>query len=528
MTSPVSQPAWRDLQNLAQRLAGQPLQQLFAADVERAARFSCADVGLYLDYSRQHVTAEVMAALQQLAMQQSLTARRTALFTGAVVNDSEQQPAWHTALRAPRTVIAEGLTTAVVHNVLAAMRTCVQEVRSGQWQGFTGKTISDVVHIGIGGSELGPRLVYRALAQPGHGPRVHFVANVDPATLDDTLARLDPETTLFVVVSKSFTTAETLANARVARRWLHQAGAGEHALARHFIAVSANRAAVAEFGIRRMFEFGDWVGGRFSLWSAVGLSIALALGMEAFEQLLAGAHAADQHFLHAPAERNLPIILALIGIWNRNFLGLAGHVVVPYAERLAHFTAWLQQLEMESNGKGVARHGAPLQTATVPMVWGSVGTNAQHAYFQALHQAGTMADIDFILPLAQPDALAGERERQRVANCLAQAEALLWGRQQKPGQEVEPARHFAGGRPSTTLLLQRLDAWHLGSLLAVYEHKVFVQGVIWDINSFDQWGVELGKELAGELLQELTAPGSSSHDAATEALLEQVRRGGIN
>src|SRR5699024_7122259 len=230
MTSPVSQPAWRDLQNLAQRLAGQPLQQLFAADVERAARFSCADVGLYLDYSRQHVTAEVMAALQQLAMQQSLTARRTAPFTGAVGNDSEQQPAWHTALRAPRTVIAEGLTTAVVHNVLAAMRTCVQEVRSGQWQGFTGKTISDVVHIGIGGSELGPRLVYRALAQPGHGPRVHFVANVDPATLDDTLARLDPETTLFVVVSKSFTTAETLANARVARRWLHQAGAGEHAL----------------------------------------------------------------------------------------------------------------------------------------------------------------------------------------------------------------------------------------------------------------------------------------------------------
>lgn len=530
MTTPTTQPAWTTLEALAQQLGDASLQALFAADDTRVQQLSAEASGLYLDYAKQRLTPEVMTALRELAAQQGLEARREALFNGRVVNDSEQRAAWHTALRAPRCTIADGASCDEVHAVLDGMREFAQAVRAGDWQGYDGRAIRDVVNIGIGGSGLGPRLVCDALAEPDNGPRVHFVANVDPDELADTLTALDPATTLFVVTSKSFGTAETLANARAARQWLYAAGASHADVARHFIAVSTHREAVDAFGIERMFEFWDWVGGRFSLWSAAGLSIALALGMDGFEQLLAGAHAMDRHFATAAPEHNLPLNLALVGIWNRNFLGLDGHVVVPYAQRLERFAEWLQQTEMESNGKSVSRHGEALATATVPMVWGTVGTNAQHAYFQGLHQGDVMADVDFILPLTTASGIDDERERQRVANCLGQAQALMTGRARQTAQAgdsqaeiLAAARNFDGNRPSSMLLLERLDAWHLGALLAVYEHKVFVQGVIWDINSFDQWGVELGKELASELGRELEGPATSNHDASTQALLARVR-----
>ncbi len=540
MSDPATLPAWHDLTALAQRLAGERVDAWFARDGERAQRFSLQAAGVRLDYSKQRIDAEVMSALGALAEQQGFVARRAALFGGEPVNSSENRAAWHTALRAPRHPPSDIPGTPEVHAVLDAMRDFVADVRDGGWVGYKGQPITDIVNIGIGGSDLGPRLVCEALADPNTLPRAHFVANVDPADLDDTLARLDPATKLFVVTSKSFTTAETLDNARAARRWLFDAGAREADVARHFVAVSTNEAAVKAFGIERIFGFWSWVGGRFSLWSAVGLPIALTLGMAAFDELLAGAHAMDRHFRQAPPADNMPVILALVGIWNRNFLGLPSHVVVPYAQRLAASPGWLQQLEMESNGKSVTRGSEDVTVDTVPAVWGGVGTNAQHAFFQMLHQGPPAADVDFILPLRGERSADDARECQRVANCLAQAEALMRGRDpealdarlRQEGYDADQravlaaARRFDGNRPSSTLVLDALDARHLGALLAAYEHKVFVQGVIWGINSFDQWGVELGKTMGGQLERELADPAASreAHDGSTEALLAQVRR----
>ncbi len=540
MSDPATLPAWHELTALAQRLAGERVDTWFEQEAARAQRFSLSAAGLWLDYSKQRINAEVMSALVDLAEQQGLAARRGALFDGEPVNSSEDRAAWHTALRAPRHPPADTPGTPEVHAVLDAMRDFVADVRGGAWLGYTGRAITDVVNIGIGGSDLGPRLVCEVLADRNTLPRAHFVANVDPADLDDTLAGLDPATTLFIVASKSFTTAETLANARAARRWLFDAGASEADVGRHFVAVSTNDEAVKAFGIERIFGFWDWVGGRVSLWSAVGLPIALTLGMAVFDELLAGAHAMDRHFRQAPPAQNLPVILALVGIWNRNFVGLPSHVVVPYAQRMAAFPGWLQQLEMESNGKSVTRAGEDVTVDTVPAIWGGVGTNAQHAFFQMLHQGAPAADVDFILPLRGESTADDERERQRVTNCLAQAEALMRGRdpealdahlrQEGYGAEQRPAlamaRRFDGNRPSSTLVFDALDARHLGALLAAYEHKVFVQGVVWGINSFDQWGVELGKTMAGQLERELSDPAASrkGHDGSTEALLAQLRR----
>lgn len=440
------------------------------------------------------------------------------MFAGEVINPSENHAAWHVALRAPRDAGYPG----EVHDVLAAMARFVDALRSGQWRGYTDKAITDVVNIGIGGSDLGLRMVCRALAEPGNMPRTHFVANVDPMELDDVLVGLQAETTLFVIASKSFTTADTLANARAARAWLLAAGASKNDMGKHFAAVSTNRKAVAAFGIdtANMFRLWDWVGGRFSLWSAVGLPIALALGMAVFEQLLAGAHAMDEHFRNAPLDQNLPVLLALVGIWNRNFLHMPSQVIAPYAQRLEYFPAWLQQLEMESNGKAVTTSGKPVSTATVPTLWGSVGTNAQHAYFQMLHQGTDIVPVDFILATGG----SGDRRDQLAANCLAQAEALMVGKQaDAQDSTLSKQRAFAGNRPSNMLLLPSLDAKHLGALLAAYEHKVYVQGVIWGINSFDQWGVELGKVLAQRLLPELSGGESGVHDASTQALIRKVR-----
>ncbi|GAB3679244.1 glucose-6-phosphate isomerase [Salinisphaera aquimarina] len=529
-------PAWRELGVLGAEIGRARVDSMFAHDPQRAERFTLSAAGITLDYSKQRVDPAVMAALGRLAEQQRFHDARRSLFAGEAINNSEGRAAWHIALRRPNDApLHDG-----VHEVRAAMAEFVDDVRRGRWLGYTGAPISDVVNIGIGGSDLGPRLVCDSLAQLRQRIHCHFVANVDPADLDDILIRMDPERTLFIVTSKSFGTAETLANAEVARQWLLDNGATEADISKHFVAVSTNKDAVREFGIERMFGFWDWVGGRFSLWSAVGISIALGLGMDVFEEMLAGAHAMDNHFETAPLEQNLPATLALVGIWNNNFLGLPTHVVVPYAQRLAALPAFLQQLEMESNGKSVTRDGAPTQVETVPTVWGSVGTNAQHAFFQMLHQGVLAADVDFVLPLSAAGSADDERERQRVANCLAQAEALMRGRDTKAlvaeltaeglsGTALEKrlaARRFDGNRPSSMLLMDRLDARTLGALLAAYEHKVFVQGVVWNINSFDQWGVELGKTMAGQLLGELEERvGAVDHDGSTDALLARIRQG---
>ncbi|MDA3921406.1 MAG: glucose-6-phosphate isomerase [Salinisphaera sp.] len=535
MSDPTQNAAWQALETLAEGAADRRIDGLFFAEPERASRYSLEAAGITLDYSKQLIDDETRRALLELAAAQKVVEKRADMLAGRVINSSEQRPAWHVALRRPD----DAPLYEEVHEVRHAMAEFARAVRNGEWRGFADDAITDVVNIGIGGSDLGPRMICQALARRD-GPQPHFVANVDPADLDDTLARLNPATTLVIVTSKSFGTAETLANARVARQWLIDAGAGEHDIARHFVAVSTNREAVTEFGIERMFEFWDWVGGRYSLWSAVGLSIALALGDDAFEQLLAGAYAMDQHFETAALGENLPVMLALAGIWNNNFLGLTSHCVVPYAQRLAALPSFLQQLEMESNGKSVRREGAPVTVDTVPTIWGSVGTNAQHAYFQMLHQGDLAVDMDFILPLSDAAAAGDPREIERVANCIAQAEALMTGRD-RSALESElkeqglssdalehrlAARSFEGNRPSNMLVLNTLDAHSLGALIAAYEHKVFVQGVIWDINSFDQWGVELGKTMAGQLVGELSGEGKAgAHDGSTQALLTRVRRG---
>lgn len=529
-SAPVSLPEWRRLTGHRDALAGTQPRELFAADPGRGQTLAVEAAGLYLDYAKQRLTAETVELLAALAGACGLPAAVEALFAGEPVNRSEHRAAWHTALRAGDTAPEP------VRRVLAEMAAFVDAVRGGEWRGFDDSPITDVVNLGIGGSDLGTRLVCTALAPPDTRPRPHFAANADPADLDDLLAGLAPETTLFVVTSKSFTTAETLANARAARAWLAAAGAGGEALTRHFVAVTANPAAAESFGAARRFQFWDWVGGRYSLWSAAGLPIALALGMDAFGELLAGARAMDGHFRQAPAARNLPVLLGLIGVWNRNFLGLSGQVTVPYAQRLALLPAWQQQLEMESNGKSVTPDGEAVSAATVPQTWGGVGTNAQHAFFQMLHQGVDPPPVDFILPL--PADSADERERRRVANCLAQSEALMRGTDDDElrralaadglsGSALEAAvaqRRCPGNRPSNTLLLPRLDACSLGALLAAYEHKTYVQGVIWGIDSFDQWGVELGKTLAARIEAELAEPAAlGEHDSSTAALLKRVK-----
>ncbi|RJS93785.1 glucose-6-phosphate isomerase [Salinisphaera sp. Q1T1-3] len=534
MIDPTQTQSWQALTELAADRGDQRTVALFDRDPERATRYRLEAAGITLDYSKQRIDDDIRTQLAGLVAECGVEQARDAMFAGDHVNTSEDRAAWHVALRAPEAAPMYD----EVHEIRHAMADFAQEVRAGQWRGFAGDAITDVVNIGIGGSDLGPRLICESL-YTGDGPRPHFVANVDPHDLDDTLARLDPKTTLVIVTSKSFGTAETLANARVARQWLIDGGAGEGDVAKHFVAVSSNREKVSAFGIERMFGFWDWVGGRYSLWSAVGLSIELALGPDVFEALLGGAHAMDTHFREAPVEDNLPIWLALAGIWNNNFLDLTSHCVVPYAQRMANLASFLQQLEMESNGKSVTRDGQPTTVATVPTIWGSVGTNAQHAYFQMLHQGDLTVDLDFVLPLSDADQAGDEREVERVANCLAQAEALMCGRDsQALAEELKAeglsgdalshrlaARQFAGNRPSNMLVMDRLDAHHLGALIAAYEHKVFVQGIIWNVNSFDQWGVELGKTMAGKLVEDLNTAGTpSAHDASTAALLSRVRQ----
>jgi len=521
------------------------LRDLFAQQPDRFERMHVRAAGLLLDYSKNRLNADTLSLLMSLARERGVETLREAMFSGEKINFTEQRAVLHTALRAladDRTAQVDGQPVAQeVHAVLQHIRAFSERVRSGQWRGYTGREITDIVNIGIGGSFLGPQMVCTALRDYRHARlTAHFVSNVDGHDLDEVLARIDPETTLFIVASKTFTTQETMLNAKSARAWFLQHGKSED-LAKHFVAVSTNAKEVSAFGIDtdNMFPFWDWVGGRYSVWSAIGLPIALLIGYDNFAQFLAGAHAMDRHFREAPLESNMPVIQALVGIWNRNFLDSASLTIAPYHQWLRFFPAYLQQLDMESNGKRITRDGTPVSVQTCPAIWGDVGTNGQHAYFQLLHQGTDITPIDFIAVL-KPSHTIAEHQEALLANCFAQSEAFMRGKdadevradlqaQGVPEAELAaliPHKTFDGNRPSNTLLLPELSPHALGAMIALYEHKTFVQGAIWGINSFDQWGVELGKVLAKTILAELksgTAPDAARHDASTSALIALAR-----
>jgi glucose-6-phosphate isomerase len=491
--------AWQALLRHRDALAGQRISGFWQADPRRGERLTFHCAGIAVDFSKQRIVPETLPLLVQLARERGVAEGIERLFAGERINTSENRPVLHTALRGDEHVVIEGHELrGDIQRVRERMRTFAQAVREGLWKGATHKTIRHVLALGIGGSALGPKLALEALRAEADGPEVRFIANIDPAEFDDAVAGFDPEATLVVVASKTFTTQETMVNAAAAREWL-RAAVGEHAVARHFVAATANEDEAARWGLPQcnVFPFGEWVGGRFSLWSSVGLPLAIGIGMPRFEQLLAGAHAVDIAFRSSPLESNVPALLGLIGVWNRNALDVPTHAVLGYASRLENLPAYLQQLEMESNGKRVDRDGEVLDFSTCPVVWGGPETNGQHAFHQWLHQGTDVASCDFIV-VAHSMGTHHEHHRILLANALAQSEALMDG-----VATPESWRACPGDRMSTTFVLPALDAFHLGALLAIYEHKVFVQGRIWGINSFDQWGVELGKKIAGQILPAL-------------------------
>jgi glucose-6-phosphate isomerase len=508
-------PAWKALEAHQAEIAQVQMRELFARDPARAQKFSLEAGALLLDYSKHRVTGTTLALLADLARQANVEGWRARMFAGEHVNASEDRAVLHLALRSALQVFPAGRDVMpLVRKARQSMRAFSDAVRSGRLLGHTGKTMRTVINIGIGGSDLGPRMLAQALWRHADAPQsVHFVANADPDDLARVLSQAEPETTLFIIASKTFTTVETLGNANLARAWLVKALGSETAVNQHFAAVTTNIAAAASFGIapERCFPLWDWVGGRYSVWSSVGLPVAIAIGMDRFEQLLAGARAMDEHFLAAPLETNMPVLLALLGIWYANFFGAESHAVLPYAEALRELPAYLQQLEMESNGKGVDRDGQAVDYATVPVVWGAPGTNSQHAFHQMLHQGTHLVPCDFLVPVATTGAAA--------QNALAQAAALMAGK-----DAAQPQRRFDGNRPSSTIMFRAIDPYSMGQLLALYEHKVFVQGIIWNINSFDQWGVELGKEIARTLAAQPAGGGAiPGVDASTNALLARLR-----
>ncbi len=544
MTTPTVLPAWQSLAEHRREIEGQHLRDWFNRDPDRFQRFSLVLGDILFDFSKNRITDKTLGLLVQLAEQCGLAARIEAMFNGDKINLTEERAVLHVALRnrSGRPVQVEGRNVMPdIRRVLDKMRRFTDQVRSGQWRGFSGKPITDVVNLGIGGSDLGPRMVTYALT-PYHKKdlRVHFVANVDESDLLEVLKGLKQETTLFLVASKTFTTQETMTNAHSARDWLLTgAGGNLDAIARHFIAISTNRNAVQAFGIdpENMFEFWDWVGGRYSLWSAVGLSIALAVGMDCFEELLQGAFEADEHFRTTPFSRNIPVIMGLLGVWYVNFFAAESHAILPYDQYLRYFPDHLQQLDMESNGKRVNLLGKTVNYATGPIVWGQVGTNGQHSFFQLLHQGTHLVPCDFLVAAESHHEL-GEHHAILLANCLAQAEALMKGKTEDEARAelaalglpedklklLAAAKTFPGNRPSNMFLFKKLTPKTLGSLIALYEHKIFVQGAIWNINSFDQMGVELGKQLAKAILPELEGGRIGEHDASTRALIETCLR----
>lgn len=535
---------WSALESHYQDTRHQAMIDLFGADPNRHERFSLSVDSIHLDYSKNRITPRTMELLMDLVRRSDIEKKRQQMFEGERINFTEHRAVLHTALRrlSGYEMIVDGENVASeVADVLEQMKAFCGKVISGEWVGYTGKRITDVVNIGIGGSDLGPYMVTEALKPFAHGKlRVHFVSNVDGSHLAETLKGLNPVATLFIIASKTFTTQETLANAMSARTWfLAKAGSLAH-VARHFVAVSTNREKVEEFGIdpANMFRFWDWVGGRYSLWSAIGLSIALYLGFERFSELLAGARAMDEHFRNAPLEVNMPVILAMLGIWYNNFFRSHSQAIIPYDQYLHRFPAYLQQLDMESNGKRVDRAGHETGYATGPVIWGEPGTNAQHAFFQLLHQGTEIIPVDFIVSLKSQNQM-GDHHDMLLANCFAQSEALMRGKSEAEARaELEaagwsgldlkmlvPHKIFPGNRPTNTIVLDELDPFNLGSLIALYEHKVFVQGVVWNINSFDQWGVELGKQLAKAILPEFESEAPvEGHDASTNALINRYRQ----
>ncbi|MHB8891506.1 MAG: glucose-6-phosphate isomerase [Candidatus Limnocylindrales bacterium] len=538
-TRPIDQaPEWQALVAHHDALRDRHLRDLFAEDPARATRLTAEGAGLYLDYSKHRVTDETLELLLALARAAHVEERRDAMFAGERINVTEDRAVLHTALRAPLGTVVEVDGRDVVpgvHAVLDRMAAFALRVRGGEWTGFSGKRIRNVINIGIGGSDLGPAMATEALRHySDRSMRFRFVSNVDGADIREATIDLDPAETLFIVASKTFTTLETLTNARTARDWL-LAGLGGDAAAvsKHFVAVSTNAAKVAEFGIdtANMFGFWDWVGGRYSMDSAIGLSLMVAIGPEDFRELLAGFHAMDRHFREAPIGQNLPVILGLLGTWYGNFFGFETHAVLPYSQELNRFPAYLQQLDMESNGKSVRTDGTRVTCDTGAIEWGTAGTNGQHAYYQLLHQGTRIVPADLI-GFANPTTEIGDHHDLLMANLFAQAEAMAFGKTRAdviadgvPAHQVE-ARVFEGNRPTSVILADRLTPRTLGALVALYEHKVFVQGAIWGIDSFDQWGVELGKILATRIAGELTASAtdvSNTHDASTATLIARYR-----
>lgn len=541
MSDPSGSTIWRRLEAHRQTMAARRICDLFAEDPKRFQRFSARDGALLLDYSKHRVTSETMSLLFDLAREREVGGWIARMFAGEAINVTENRAALHVALRhraatpmpvAGRDVMPE------VRAALARMRIFSDAVRSGNWRGASGQSISDVVSIGIGGSHLGPRMATQALSPFGDGPNVHFTSNVDGGPIDALLARLDPGRTLFVVCSKTFTTQETMLNAGTARQWFVEKLGSEAAIGRHIVAVTANTQAARAFGVEpeNVFAFWDWVGGRTSLWSAIGLSVALFVGMDRFEAMLDGAHAMDQHFATAPLERNLPVIMALLGVWEIDFWEFAAHAILPYDDRLRGFADYIRQLDMESNGKRITRDGVAAGCHTAPVVFGEAGTNSQHAFFQALHQGTHVIPADFIVA-ARPAHRRKQHHDVLMANCLAQTEALMLGRTEaearaqlategRGANEIDrlaPHMVFSGSRPSSTLVLDQLDPSGLGQLVALYEHKVFVQSVIWGLNAFDQWGVEFGKRLAGTILTEIQGGPKKPHNSSTEGLIAALR-----
>lgn len=510
------------------------MRELFESDPARFERFSLHVGDILLDYSKNRITDETLTLLLTLSEESDISGWRERMFGGEKINNTENRAVLHVALRnrGGRPVMVDGEDVMPrVNAVIGRMGAFAEKVRGGEWRGYTGERITDVVNIGIGGSDLGPQMVCQALRPYCHPHlKSHFISNIDGAHVKEALEALNPETTLFIVSSKTFTTQETMTNAHYAREWFLARSQAENQVAKHFVAVSTNREAVMAFGIdpANMFEFWDWVGGRYSLWSAIGLSIMLAVGQESFNELLDGAYAMDEHFRHAPLAQNMPVILALLGVWYNNFFDAESHAVLPYDHYLRSLPAYLEQADMESNGKSVDRDGTPVDYATGAIVWGATGINGQHAFFQLLHQGTRMVPADFIVSV-QPHTELQEHHDILIANFLAQTEALMRGRtreetQAQTDQFVEQ-KVFEGNHPSNAIFLRKLTPHALGMLVALYEHKIFVQGVIWNLNSYDQWGVELGKQLASRILPELRAASpASAHDASTNALINYYRR----
>ena len=541
MSALTDSPEWQALAQHQTALSKRPLNTLFGGNPDRFARFSLNTNGLLLDFSKNHIDTQALDLFNNLAQKAGLKEAIEAMFSGDVINNTEQRPALHVALRSPEDQSENGQ---VVHQTLKRMTTFVDAVTRWQWQGFTGSPITDVVNIGIGGSDLGPAMVYSALSDFHlDGIRCHFVSNVDPAHLEQTLEDLDQGTTLFVIASKTFTTMETMLNAQSARRWLLDAcddsADNTKVLAKHLVAVSTNVEKAVEFGIPadNIFPMWDWVGGRYSLWSAIGLPVALGIGMDNFRALLAGAHDMDNHFRSTPATQNIPVMMALLDCWYQNFFATESRVVLPYSQQLHLFPAYLQQLDMESLGKSVTKEGAPVDVDTGGIIWGSAGTNGQHSFHQLLHQGTHLIPADFIA-IAESASSNKEQHQQLLANCFAQSQALMDGKSleaaiselldrgmsEAEAARLAPHKVIPGNRPSTTLLLDKLSPQSLGSLIACYEHKVFARSVILGINAFDQWGVELGKVLSTGIYNELVNDGETSKfESSTNALINRCK-----